>query len=122
MPKSKLDTSFPSSFDYNNHCTAQYFTHHHNIQTGTSSSHNRRRTHHYPLMNFQHKTFFRLFLFILLIYNKFDRFLSLKLSAQNVLRGVHSGKIIDTSQKIERRQSSYRSLFFHRCNLLTSQQ
>lgn len=39
-------------------------------------------------MNFQHKTFFRLFLFILLIYNRFDRFLFLKLSAQNVLRGV----------------------------------
>ena len=34
----------------------------------------------------------------------------------------HSGKVIDTYQIVERKQSSYRSLLLHRYNLLTSQQ
>lgn len=40
----------------------------------------------------------------------------------STIESPHSGKVIDTYQIVERKQSSYRSLLLHRYNLLTSQQ
>lgn len=40
----------------------------------------------------------------------------------STIESSHSGKVIDTYQIVERKQSSYRSLLLHRYNLLTSQQ
>ena len=40
----------------------------------------------------------------------------------STIESLHSGKVIDTYQIVERKQSSYRSLLLHRYNLLTSQQ